>query len=60
MREKIYSFGNMFGAGKRNVDSMTSVVVRGRSKVPLIDTMGDPGAAVAGCFMDNDAGSGGC
>ena len=60
MRRKLYSFGDAFGAGLRNVDAVTSVVVGGRSKIPTIDTVGRPGATVAGCFMDNDAGAGGC
>ena len=60
MRVKIYSFGDMFGVGLWNVDAVTSVVVRGGSKVPSIDTLGGPGAAVFGFFIDNDAGAGGC
>ena len=48
MREKLYSFGVTFGKGKRNVDAVTSVVDRGGSAVPPIDTMGGPGEAVAG------------
>ena len=55
MREKIYSFGDTFGAGKRNVDTVTSVVVRGGSKVPPVDTVEGPDAEVVGCFMDNDS-----
>ena len=57
VREKLYSFGDMLGAGPRNVDAVTSVVVKGRSNIPPIDTVGGLGAAVARCFMDNDAGS---
>ena len=60
MREKLYSFGATFGAGPRNVDVVTSVVVRGGPKIPTIDTVRGPGATVARCFMDNDAGAGGC
>ena len=59
MREKIYSFGDTFGAGPRNVDAVTSVVVRGGSEISTIDTVGGPGATVAGCFMKNVAGAGG-
>ena len=54
--EKLYSFGDTFGAGPRNVDAVTSVVVRGGSEIPPIVTVGGPSAAVAGCFMENHAG----
>ena len=57
---KIYSFGDTFGAGPRNVDAVTLVMVRGGSEIPPIDTVGGPGGAVAGCFMENNAGDGGC
>ena len=57
---KIYSFGDTFGAGLGYVDAVTSVVVRSGSKIPTIDTVGGPGAAVAGCFMENYAGARGC
>ena len=60
LEEKIYSFGDTFGAGPQNVDAVTPVVVRGRSEIPPIDTVGGAGAAVARCFMNNDAGAGGC
>ena len=58
MREKLYSFGDTFSAGTRNVDAVTLVVVRGGSGVTLIDTVEGPGAAVAGCFMEKDSGTG--
>ena len=45
---KLDSFGDTFGAGPQNVDAMTSVVIRGGSEIPTIDTVGGPGAAVAG------------
>ena len=57
---KLYSFGDLLGAGPRNVDAVRSVVVRGGSEIPTVDTVGDPGATVARCFVENDAGSGGC
>ena len=60
MREKLDSFGDTFGAGTRNVDAVTSVVVRGGSKITTIDTVGSPGAMVARYFMENDTGAGGC
>ena len=60
MRKNLNSFGDTFGAGPRNVDAVISVVVRGGSKIPNINTVGGPGAAVSGCFMDNNAGAGGC
>ena len=59
MRGKLYIFGDTFGAGPRNVYAVTLVVVRGGSEIPTIDTVGGPGAAVSGCFMDNDVGDGG-
>ena len=60
MRGKLYSFGNTFGAGMRNVDAVSSVVVRGGSEVPPIDTVGGPGAEISGCFIDNNAGARRC
>ena len=47
MRKKLDIFGDTFVAGPRNVDAVTSVVVRGGSEIPTIDTVGAPGAAVA-------------
>ena len=60
MREKLYSFGDTFGSGPRNVDALSSVLVRGGSEIPTIDTVGGAGATVARCFMDNNAVAGGC
>ena len=60
MREKLHIFGDAFCAGTWNIDAVTSVVVRGGSKVPPIDTVGSPGAMVARYFMENDTGAGGC
>ena len=59
MRGKLYSFGDTFGAGPRNVDAVTLVVVRGGSEIPTINTVGGPVATVAGCFVDNNTGDGG-
>ena len=53
-------FGDTFGAGLRNVDAVTLVLVRGGFEIPTIDTVGGPGATGVGCFMDNDDGAGGC
>ena len=60
MRDKLDIFGDKFGAGQRNIDSVILVVVRGGSEIPTIDTVGGPGATVDGCFVNNDAGAGGC
>ena len=60
MRGEIYSFIDAFGAGPPNVDAVTLIVVRGGSEIPNIDTVGGPGATVAGCFADYDAVAGGC
>ena len=60
MRGKLYSFGDTFGAGPRKVGAVISVVVRVGSKIPTVDAVGGPGAMVAGCFVENDAGAGGC
>ena len=57
MRGKVDSFGNTFGADPRNLDAVTSVVVRGGSEIPTVDTVGGPGATVTGCFVDNNAGA---
>ena len=60
MREKIDSFGDTLGAGLRNVDAVKTVVVRGGTKIPTVDTVGGPGAMITGCFVNNNAGAGGC
>ena len=57
---KLDSFGDTFGMGPRNLDAVTTVVVRGGSKIPTLNTVGGPGATIAGCFVNNDAGAGGC
>ena len=57
---KLYSLGDTIGAGTWNVHAVTSVMVRGGSEIPTIDTVGVPGATVAGFFVDNNAGAGGC
>ena len=60
MRRKIYSFGYTFGTGPQNVDAVTSVVVRGESEIPTINTVEGPVATVDRCYVDNDAVVGGC
>ena len=60
MRGKLHSFDNVFCAGTWNVDVVTSAVVRGRSKVPPINTVGGPGAAVGRCLMDDNLGARRC
>ena len=60
MRGKLHSFGDVFCAGTWNVYVVTSVVVRGGSEVPPIDTVVGPGAAVVRCLVDDDSGSGRC
>ena len=60
VRGKLYSFGDTFGAGPRNVDVVTTVVVRGGSDIPTVDIMWGAGATIAGCFVNNDAGARGC
>ena len=60
MRGKLHSFGDAFCAGTWNVYAVTSVVVRGGSEVPSIDTVGGLGTAVVRCLMDYDLGAGRC
>ena len=60
VREKLHSFGYAFWAGTWYVDAVTLVVVRGRSEVPPINTVGGPGAAVVRCLVDYDLGDGRC
>ena len=60
MWEVLYCFGDAFYVSAWDLYAVASVVVRGGSEVPYIYTVGGPGAAVAGCFMDNDAGVGRC
>ena len=60
MRDKLDIFGDKFGAGQRNIDSVILVVVRGGSEIPTIDTVGGPGATIPGCFVENNAGAEGC
>ena len=57
---KLDSFGDTFGAGPRNVNAVIMVVVRGRSEIPTVGTVGGPGATIAGRFVNNNAGDGGC
>ena len=59
VRGKLDSFGNTFDMGPRNVDAVKTVVVRGGSKIPTVNTVGVPGATITRCFVDNDAGAGG-
>ena len=54
VRGKLHSFVDAFCAGTWNVDAVTSVVVRGGSEVPSIDTVGGPGAAVFRYLVDYD------
>ena len=60
MRGKLYSLSDIFGAGPRNVDVVTLVMVRDGSEISSIGTVGDPGATVAGYFVENDVDAGGC
>ena len=60
MQEELHRFGDAFCAGTWDVDAVTSVVVRGGSEVPPIETVGGPDAAVVGCLTDNDLGAGRC
>ena len=55
MGKKIHCFGDAFCADPRNLDEVTSVVVRGRSEVPSIDTVGGAGAAVVRCLVYYDS-----
>ena len=57
MREKLHSFGDAFCAGTWNVDAVTLVVIWGGYKVPPIDTVGGPCAAVVRCLMDDNSGA---
>ena len=57
MREELHCFGDAFCAGTWNLDAVTSVVVRGRSETPHIDTVGGPGAGIVRCLVDNDSGA---
>ena len=60
VRGKLHSFGDTFGAGLRNVDAVTLVMIRGRSEIPTVDTVGCSVVTVAGCFVDDNAGAGVC
>ena len=55
MEEELHCFGDAFCAGKWDVDAVTSVVVWEGSKVPSINTVGGPGAAVVGCLVYYDS-----
>ena len=57
--EKLDSFGDTFGAGLRNADAVTTVVVRGASKIPTVDTVEVQGAMIARFFVNNNVGYGG-
>ena len=60
MRGELDSFGDTFSVSPQNVDEVTTVVVRGGSNIPTVNTVGVPGATIAWCFVSNDAGAGGC
>ena len=60
MGGKLHCFGDAFCASTWNVDAVTSVVVRGGSKVPSINTVGSPGVAVFRYLVDYDSGDGRC
>ena len=51
MREELHSFGDAFCVRTWNLDAVTSVVVRGGSEVPSINTVGGEGAAVVRCLV---------
>ena len=55
MGEKLHYFGDEFCTGTWNIDTVTSVVVRGGSEAPSIDTVGGPGAAVVKCLVYYDS-----
>ncbi len=46
---------NVLSLGVAGPDSVASVRVQGRAKVPAIHTMGSPAAVHAGFFVDDDA-----
>ena len=52
---KLYCFVDTFCAGTWNIDTVTSLVVRGGSKVPFIDTVGGAGVAVVRCLVYYDS-----
>ena len=52
---EFHCFGDALCAGTWNLDAVTSVVVRGRSEVPSIDTVGGPVAADDGCLVYYDS-----
>ena len=54
MGGKLHCFGDALCAGTWNVDAVTLIVVRSRSEVPSIDTVGGPGAAVVRCLVYYD------
>ena len=58
VRVKLHSFSDALCAGTWNVYAVTSVVVRGKSEVPSIHTVGGPGVAVVRYLMNNGSGAG--
>ena len=60
VRGKPDSFGDTFSAGPQNIDAVTSLVVGCGYKTPTVDNVGGPGETIGGCFVENDAGAGGC
>ena len=51
MGGELRCFDDAFCAGTWDVDAVASVVVRGGYKVPSVNTVGGPGAAVVGCLV---------
>ena len=54
MWEELKCFGDVFCVKTWDVYAVASVVVRGRSEVPSIYSVGGPGAAVVGCLVYYD------
>ena len=54
MGKQLHCFGDAFCASEWDVDVVASVVVRGRSEVPSIYTVGGAGAAVVSCLIYYD------
>ena len=60
MGEKLHCFGDALCAGTWNVYAVTSVVFRGGSEIPSINTVGGPGEAVVKSLVYYDSGAGRC
>ena len=58
--EKLDRFGNAFGGGAGDVNTVAPVVFLCSTDVPAVNAVGGPRAAIGWGFVHEDSGAGGC